>query len=59
MSTKATKRQVRYDKEHTIKYTLKLNKKTDKDIIDKIESTVKNNNCSKQGAIKLLIRKEI
>lgn len=56
MPTKATINQDRYDKEHTIKYFLKLNTSTDKDIIDKIE-TVSKKVGSKQGAIKELIKK--
>lgn len=47
--------QEKYDKENTIRLCgLKLNKKTDIDIIDKIKSL---NN--KQGYIKNLIRKDI
>lgn len=57
MPTKATVRQTKYDKDHTIKYTLKLNITTDKDVIDKIENTAKRLNTSKQGAIKYLIKK--
>lgn len=58
MPTKATIRQVRYDKEHTIKYTLKLNKESDEDILKAIDKLV-NKDMSKQGAIKYLIRKAI
>ena len=46
--------QQRYDKVHTTRYQLKLNNKTDKDIIDKL-NTVK----SKQGYIKECIRKDL
>lgn len=54
---KATINQTKYDKDNTTKYFLKLNNKTDKDIIDKIESTAEKLKLSKQGAIKHLIRK--
>lgn len=47
-------RQSKYDKENTKKYCLKLNKKTDKDIIDKLDSVP-----NKQGYIKHLIRTNI
>jgi uncharacterized protein (DUF4415 family) len=50
------KPQEKYDKEHTTKITLKLNLKTDRDILDKLESTGKGN---KQTYIKRLIRKDI
>ncbi len=44
----------KYDKENTTKVTLKLNLKTDADILDFLE------NCgNKQGTIKELIRNEI
>ena len=44
----------KYDKENTTKVTLKLNLKTDADILDFLE------NCgNKQGTIKELIRTEI
>ena len=46
--------QERYDRAHTTRYQLKLNNKTDKDIIDKL-STVP----SKQGYIKECIRKAL
>ena len=43
--------QEKYDKANTVQITLKLNKKTDKDIIDYL------NKCdNKQGFIKELIR---
>lgn len=57
MPTKATINQTKYDKDHTIRYTLKLNTTTDKSIIDLIENTAKKHNISKQGAIKHLIKK--
>lgn len=49
--------QAKYDKDHTVRYALKLNTTTDKDIIEKIDSTAKTLQLSKQGAIKHLIRK--
>ena len=45
------KAQDRYDKENTVQIRLKLNKKTDADIIKKLESV-----DNKQGYIKALIR---
>lgn len=57
MPTKATINQTKYDKEHTVRYTLKLNTTTDKPIIDIIENTAKELKTSKQGAIKYLIKK--
>ena len=40
-----------YDKDNTVRYTLKLNKKTDDDIIDYLEPQT-----NKQGTIKNCIR---
>jgi hypothetical protein len=48
------KPQEKYDKEHTTKLTMKLNKNTDKDILDKLNTVP-----SKQGYIKSLIRADI
>ena len=45
--------QERYDKENTVSVRLKLNKKTDADIISKLESV-----DNKQGYIKRLIRED-
>lgn len=45
--------QERYDKENTIQIRLKLNRKTDADIIDKLNSV-----DNKQGYIKRLIRED-
>jgi DUF2075 family protein len=45
--------QKKYDDNHTIRISLKLNLKTDKDIIDKIDMN------RKQASIKELIRKGI
>lgn len=47
------KKQDKYDKANTVRLTLKLNKKTDKDILDEIDFT------NKQGSIKRLIRRGI
>lgn len=49
-----TKKQAKYDKEHTTQVCIKLNLRTDKDILDWLWKQK-----SKQGAIKELIRKEI
>jgi polyphosphate kinase len=48
------KAQAKYDKANTIQITLKLNKKTDKDIIDWLYDE-----ANKQGYIKSLIRADI
>lgn len=53
MPKKATERQARYDKEHMVKYYLKLHKENDKDIINVIDPN------NKQGSIKELIRSAI
>ena len=55
MSTEAQKRaSAKYDKENTTQLLLKLNKKTDKDIIMELETKY-----SKSGYIKDLIRKDV
>ena len=46
--------QAKYDKDNTVQITLKLNKKTDKDIIDWLYDE-----SNKQGYIKSLIRADI
>ena len=51
---KQSTRQARYDEKNTRRYTIKLNFKTDADIIEKLEKEE-----SKQGYIKELIRKDI
>jgi hypothetical protein len=52
--------QVYYDEFHTKQYKLKLNKKTDAEIIKWIESKMSwNSGTSFQGEIKKLIREEI
>jgi hypothetical protein len=45
--------QSKYDKEHIVRYYLKLHKINDKDIIDAIDPN------NKQGSIKELLRKAI
>ena len=49
-----SKAQAKYDKSHTIGFYMKLNTKTDQDILEWLEGQ-----NSKQGAIKELIREEI
>lgn len=51
---KASKRQAKYDAGHTQRVSLKLNTKTDADVIKWLAQQE-----SKQGAIKELIRREI
>ena len=46
--------QAKYDKAHTTGLYLKLNKETDKDIIEKLDAS-----GNKQGYIKQLIRSDI
>ena len=46
--------QERYDKNNTVQIKMKLNKKTDKDILDKLNSVP-----NKQGYIKQLIRQDM
>lgn len=46
--------QAKYDAEHTIRISLKLNNKTDQDVIRWVR-----NQSSMQGAIKQLIREKI
>ena len=48
------KSQEKYDKQNTVAVKLKLNKKTDADILEALEKS-----GNKQGYIKSLIRKEI
>ena len=55
MASEAQRRAVKkYDAANTVQIRLKLNRGTDKDIIDKLE-----NEENKQGYIKDLIRKDI
>ena len=51
---KASKRQAKYDAGHTQRIGLKLNTKTDADVLQWLDKQE-----SKQGAIKELIRREI
>lgn len=44
----------KYDKENTVFFGLKLNKKTDSDLIEKLESV-----ANKQAYLKDLIRKDL
>ena len=44
----------RYDAAHTVQFKMKLNTKTDADILDKLESV-----DNKQGYVKGLIREDI
>lgn len=44
----------KYDKENTVQFRMKLNLKTDKDILDRLASVP-----NKQGYIKALIRADI
>jgi hypothetical protein len=53
MAKKSSINQAKYDKEHIVRYFLKLHKDNDKDIIDAIDPN------NKQGSIKALIRKAI
>lgn len=57
MPTKSSINQAKYDNEHTVRYSIKLNKTTDKDVIKKIEDTATKLKISKQKAIKYLINK--
>lgn len=50
--------QAKYDKENVVRYSLKLNKTTDKEVIELIESTSKKLELTKQQAIKYLITKK-
>lgn len=55
MTTEAQKRaQVKYDEAHTVQIKMKLNTKTDADIIAKLNSVE-----NKQGYIKSLIRGDL
>ena len=54
MSKAQIKASAKYDADNTKQIKLKLNTKTDKDILDKLESL-----SNKQGYIKELIRKDL
>lgn len=45
---------MRYDEKNTVKFTVKLNRRTDRDLIERMESV-----SNKNGYIKELIRKDI
>lgn len=54
-TTEAQRRAVaKYDKDNTVRLSLKLNKTTDADILEKLESVE-----SKQGYVKELIRRDM
>lgn len=46
--------QARYDKENTVSVSLKFNKKTDADILERLDEV-----SSKQGYIKALVREDM
>lgn len=48
-----------YDETHTTQIKLKLNNKTDADILEWLHKQLLNRNTSMQGEIKRLIREEI
>lgn len=54
MANKRTEAQERYDRDNTVQIKLKLNKKTDADVIEKL-----NSEPNKQGYIKELIRADL
>lgn len=55
LTTEAERRATKkYDKAHTRQFTLKFNLKTDKDILEKLDSVE-----NKQGYVKALIRADI
>lgn len=54
MPTKETMRKRAYDADHSRRYQIKLNRTTDADIIEKLDSVP-----SMQGYIKTLIRADI
>ena len=56
MATEATLKAIaKYDKENTIRFGIKLNKKTDADVINALETAKE----GKQGYIKRLIRDDL
>lgn len=60
MAKKSSINQARYDKTHISQITLKLHKLNDKDILEAIEDLIcSSEKMSKQGAIKILLRKAI
>jgi hypothetical protein len=48
------KAQAKYDKENTVSVSLKLNKRTDADILERLDEV-----SSKQGYIKALVREDM
>lgn len=54
MTSAGKKAREKYDSNNTVQIKLKLNIKTDKDILDKLERS-----GNKQGYIKALIRKDL
>lgn len=54
MATKESKASMKYDKKHTEDVRIKLNKKTDKEILRKLDNV-----GNKQGYIKRLIKNDI
>ena len=48
------KSKAKYDRENTVQFKMKLNKKTDADILQRLDEV-----SSKQGYVKELIRKDI
>lgn len=54
MTSAEKKAKAKYDRKNTIQVKLKLNKNTDKDIIEALE-----NSDNKQGYIKRLIREDL
>ena len=58
MSSKRTARQAAYDKTHTVRVAIKLNKKTDADILARLD-VIRHNEKSMQGYIKKLLREDM
>ena len=58
MGNKRTARQAAYDKTHTVKLGIKLNKKTDADILARL-AVIKQKDGSMQGYIKKLVRNDM
>ena len=58
MSSKRTARQAAYDKTHTVIVAIKLNKKTDADILARLD-VIRHNEKSMQGYIKKLLREDM
>ena len=59
MPSEAMRRGIaKYDAAHTVQFKMKLNKKTDADILKRLDE-MKGTEKGKQGYIKALIRKDI